>query len=305
MDLWLPGDPQPQRTGFPLRVATYIFNVRNYQGVTGPTNIIFDGAIEDVVDMQGSLLSQTLAAFLNPGNEYVPPGSNIVVAPAFGVNYTPPWVVFNADLDDSGIVAMDVSHHHALAWQLVLGGKSPQWLNDFLNASLEWLVDMLLMVIGITGIPNTILDGILDNAFLAFEIFDNIKLRLALGPYAFPEKFFPTQSTYDIDIVFDAITASWDTRGFPVAQFTFINGEGFTVGVDVWPAAQASLIRRGITYTDYIDDLIVIDDETHRGRVEVVVGDGTRVEAPMAIIQRKLVGLEENINLALLAPPNN
>ncbi|MCV7232757.1 hypothetical protein [Mycobacterium branderi] len=42
-----------------------------------------------------------------------------------------------------------------------------------------------------------------------------------------------------------------------------------------------------------------------RGRIDVQVGDGRREEAPMTIIQRKIVGLEEDAMLALLAPPNS
>ncbi|OIN79771.1 hypothetical protein [Mycobacterium malmoense] len=305
MDLWRPGDPQPEGVAYPLQVPTLLFNLRNYSGVTGPTGTLVDGAIEDLVDFEGSLFGKLLAPFLNPGNEYVPPGSNIEIAPSLGVNYTPPWVVFNADVDDSGIVAMDVAHHHPLAYQIVLGGRSPQWLNDFLNATLEWLVDLLMIVIGVTGIPNSILDGILDNAFLAFQLFELFDLRIQLGPYAFPEKFFPTQSTYDIDALFAAVTAAYDVAGYPSAQVTFTNGQPVTLGRDLFPGAMGSLIRRGTLFSDYLDDITIIDDVNNRGKVTVQIGDGQREAPPMEIFQRKLVGLEEDVNLALLAPPNS
>lgn len=305
MDLWLPGDPQPEGLLFPLQVATLVFNIRDYSGITGPTGTFADGLIKELVDIEGSLLGGVLAPFLNPGNQYVPPGSNITVAPAAGVNFTPPWVIFNADVADSGIVAMDIAHHHALCWQIVMGGRSPQWLNDALNATLEWLVDLLMIVLGVTGIPNSLLDGILDNAILAFELFENFDQRVSLGPYGFPEKFFPTQSTYDIDTMFAAITAMWDVRGYPAAMFTWINGQPYTLGVDLFPGAMASVIRRGVLFTDYLDDITIVDDGvSNRGKVTAVVGDGRREESAMSIVQRKFVGLEEDVNLALLAPPS-
>ncbi|MDY0112713.1 MAG: hypothetical protein RBS21_00375 [Corynebacterium sp.] len=304
MDLWLPGEPQPQGVLWELTTPTLVFNVRNYQGVTGPTGTVVDGAIIDLVDFTGSVLGGVLSPFLNPANEYVPPGSNIEIAPTFGVNFTPPWVVFNADVDDSGLIAVDIAHHAPLAWQIVLGGRSPQWLNDFLNATLEWLVDMLMMVIGITGIPNSILDGILDNAFLAFMLFENFDLRVALGPFGPPEKFFPAQSTYDIDALFSAVSAEWDIRGYPAAQVTFVNGTPFTLGRDLWPAQMASVIRRGVLMSDFLDEITIVDDAEVRGRVTGQVGDGRREEAPMTIFQRKLVEFEEDLNLLMLAPPN-
>lgn len=303
MDLWLPGEPQPVGVLFPLQVATLVLNIRDYQGVTGPTGTAFDGLLETGVNFEGSILGNVLAPFLDPKHQYVPPGSNIIVAPALGVNFVPPWVVFNADLDPSGLISYDFAHHHPLCWQIILGGRSPQWLNDFLNATLEWAVDMLMMTIGITGISNTILDGILDNTFLAFELFELFNTRLALGPYGFPEKFFPTQSTYDIDTLFAAITAAWDVRGWPSCQFAFIDGTTYRLGVDLFPGAMASVIRRGVLYSDYLDKITVIDNRTTR-KVIGQVGDGRREEAPMTIAQRKLVGLEEDINLLMLAPPS-
>ncbi|TDH57555.1 hypothetical protein E2F47_01950 [Mycobacterium eburneum] len=304
MDLWLPGEPQPEGVLFPLTVPTYIFNIKDYQGVTGPSGTVADGAVRDLVSLAGSLLGTTRSSFLNPDNEYVPPGSNIEIAPVLGVNFVPPWVVFNADVKDSGITSLDIAHHAMQAWNLTLGGKSPQWLNDLLNASLEYLVDILMIAIGITGIPNSILDGIVDNAFLAFELFELFDQRVQMGPYGPPEKFFPTQSTYNVDTLFAAMTAAWDVRGYPAAMFSFYNGLPYTIGRDLFPGALASVIRRGTLYTDYADKITVTDNRTTR-KVDVMVGDGRRDEAPMTIFQRKLVGLEEDINLVLLAPPNS
>jgi hypothetical protein len=128
MDLWLPGEPQPEGVLFPLTAPTLLFNLKDYRGVTGPTQTGFDGLIEDVVDFAGSLTGNALQPFLDPQKEYVPPGSNIIVAPVVGVNFRPPWVVFNADLDASGLVSYDFAHHHPLCWNIVLGGRSPQWV---------------------------------------------------------------------------------------------------------------------------------------------------------------------------------
>ena len=219
------------------------------------------------------------------------------------MNFHKPWVVFNADLDASGLIAYDFAHHHPLCWNLVLGGRSPQWLNDFLNATLEWLVDILMMAIGITGISNSILDGILDNTFLAFQVFELFQLRLALGPFGFPEKFFPTQSTYDIDTLFAAMSAAFDVQGWPSCQFSFIDGTTYRIGVDLFPGSMASIIRRGTLYSDYLRKVQIVDNRTTR-KVIGQIGDGRREESPMTIIQRKIVGLEENANLMLLAPPS-
>lgn len=304
MDLWLPGDPQPAGAPYPLQVPTYLFNIKDYQNVTGPTGTIVDGLVRDEVDFAGSMLGGVLAPFLNPGNEYVPPGSNIEIAPTIGVNFTPPWVVLNGDAPDSGLVTLNVSHHAPQAWQLVIGGKSPQWLNDLLNATTEYLIDILMIGIGISGIPNSLLDGVLDNTFLAFQVLELFDQRVKVGPYGPPEKFYPTQATYSIDTLFAEMAAAWDVRGYPVAMFSFYNGMPYTIGRDLFPGAMASVIRRGVLYTDYLDNVTVKRNATTFA-VSGTVGDGRRDEAPSLTIQRKIVGLSENINLMLLAPPSS
>lgn len=304
IDLWLPGDPQPKGVTYPLTVATYVFNVRDYEGVTGPTATSLDGGIEEVVDLADSLLGNVIKPFLNPDNEYVPPGSNIEIAPALGVNYIPPWVEFNADVPDSGIVELDIAHHHPLAYQTILGGRSPQWLNAFFNATSSYLIDILTIAIGVSGIPDDMLDGIIDNAIMAFQVFEWPDTRKAMGPYAFPEKFFPMQSTYDADATFGAINAGWEIKGYPAAKVSWYNGFPYRLGRDIGPGRQASVIRRGIRYTDYLDEITILDNRQSLALVTATIGDGRRDESPATLIQRKIVEAEDNINLLLLAAPS-
>lgn len=306
LDLWLPQDPQPSwtiagiTTEANLKVPSYILNIRDYSGVSGPAGNWTDGLTKDLVTLEGSILGQNV---VGPVQEYVPPGSNIEIAPIYGVNYTPPWVIFNADADQPGLISMNIAQHAPQAYRVTLGGQSPAWLSAALNATMQYAVDMLTIAIGVGGIPGNLLDGILDGTFLAFQLFVNYTAQHQLGPYAPPEKFFPTQSTYDIDMLFSAIDALWAVRGYPAAQFSFINGLPFTVGRDIFPGAQSSVIRRGIVYTDYNDDITVIDSPEAFAKVTVQVGDGKREEAPGLIYLRKFTELEENINLLLLAPP--
>ena len=100
------------------------------------------------------------------------------------------------------------------------------------------------------------------------------------------------------------MSASWDVRGWPSCQFAFIDGTTYRIGIDMFPGAMASVIRRQTLYSDYLDKVTVIDNRTTR-KVIGWVGDGRREESPMTVIQRKIVGAEENINLLLLSPPSN
>jgi hypothetical protein len=306
LDVWLLGDPQPQWTIFgvtstaDLKVASYIFNVKDYSGVSGRAANWSEGLAKELVTLEGSILGEQV---IGPVEAYVPPGSNIVIAPAYGINYTPPFIIFNGDADQSGLITLNVAHHAPQSYRAVLGGQSPAWLSAALNATMEYAVDMLTIAIGVTGIPDDLLNGILDGTFLAFQLFVNYTAKHAMGPYGPPEKFFPTNSTYDIDMLFAAINALWQIKGYPAAQFSFINGLPFAVGRDAFPGAQASVIRRGVLYTDYFDDIVIEDSNEGFAKVTGQVGDGRREEAPGLIWQRRLTEAMEDINLILLAPP--
>ena len=72
--------------------------------------------------------------------------------------------------------------HTPSGWQHIIGGRSPKWLNDFLNATFAWLIDSISIIIGFTGIPSNLLEGFLNNAFLAFQLIQHYGRRNAVPP---------------------------------------------------------------------------------------------------------------------------
>lgn len=301
--LWLPGDPQPPGVGaFPLTVATIVVDVKDRMGVVGPTGTFLDGILRVLVDMQGSLFGQLFAPLLNPGGAVAPLGINI--APAIGVNFVQPWCIFNADDPKSGIKGELVAHH-PMAWRIIAGGRSPKWLNDFFNATISWLLDLVMIFIGVTGIPSDLLSGIFDNAFFAFQLVDLYDRRVELGPFGFPESFTPTEhGTYQLNMVFVIMRAIWDTRGYISGQVTFDQNFPYAVGRDIFPGALASIIRRGQLYTDYIESIKLTDSRDERCKIQVQIGDGKDEDAPAAKLQRRLVSYQEFVNTLMLSIQN-
>lgn len=302
VDLWEPGMPQPdalaEATNL-LRVPTIVVDVKDRMSVTGFSGTFLDGLQRTVTDLAGSAFGEILKPFLNPGNQYAPEGVNI--APLLGLNFVKPWVLFNADVRDSGLKGQ-VSHHHPIAWRIITGGKSPKWMNDLIDATLAWLIDMLMIVIGFTGVPGTILDGAFHDIVLAFMLTDNFDRRVKLGPYGFPEKFFPTGSgSYTLDAFFQQKAAMWDTRGYVSGQVICENCHPYELGRDIFPGALASYIRRGKLFTDFIENAVLIDDRQGRAKLQIQIGDGKSEEAPIVKTQRRIVGLQEGVNILLMA----
>jgi hypothetical protein len=308
MALWLPGDPQPatQSMGVsflpfavPLTNPTILVSCVDRSGVVGPSGTFVDGLLKSAVDLEHSLLGNSLSPFLNPGNEFFPANLGIDIAPAFGINFVPSWVIFNADAPKfSGLLTYKLTGYHPLCHTIIGGGKSPQWLDDLINATLEFLIDAIEITIGFTGIPDSLLNGTFDDIILAFQLQENAERRIQLGPYAFPEYFTKTgSSAYTVDEWFALMQATFDTAGYTCVQLTWENGLPYTVGQDVFLGSLVSFVQGGQLYTDYVYSIKLKDDRKHRAQVEVIVGNGKREVNPILRVVRMITGVEEVVNV--------
>jgi hypothetical protein len=76
--------------------------------------------------------------------------------------------------------------------------------------------------VGFTGIPNDMLSGFLNNAFLAFQLWESFSRRNTVGPYhPGVEVFHATASApYNLETISAFINAFWDSRGWKIDQKT-------------------------------------------------------------------------------------
>lgn len=300
--LWRKGDPQPDPHAN-LKVATYVVTVRDRSGITGPTQTFVDGLLEDVAQLQQGAFGQNLSPFEGAAAQRLA-SEGIYIAPEIGVDFTPPWAMIVMDHPKTPLISAHIYDHHTMAYQLVIGGKSPQWLDDFINETLEWFVDAIQILVGITGIPDTLFDGLFDDTIDAFELVDNADRRGENGPYCYPEQMFPSVSTpYNVLAWLSLIEAGWDTRGWTAAKVSFLNGFPLKVGRDVFRGGlmALALMEDAVVHMDYVENIELIDDRKTRARVEVSVGDGKLGENPMTIFQRKITDAVKSIKVLTLS----
>ncbi len=299
VELWLPGDPQPDSFAN-LHLPTYVVRVTDRSNVVGPTNTILDSVIKQLVNLEESMLGGVLSPLLNPDGLYAPDG--VYIAPGIGVNYVVPWTLL-IDHPRGPLEGYEIVDHHPQGWQIIVGGKSPKWLNDVINATTSWILDCIMIVIGLTGIPSNLFDGLFNDVLLSFQLVENFNRRNDMGPYGRPEKFVSTGAApFNIDALFSFISAMFDSRGYRSAVCQFRNGFPYSVGKDIFPGGMMSIAENGTLYTDYIENIVITDNRKERCKVIVQIGDGKAEEAPIARFQRLITGIQEAVNVLTLAP---
>lgn len=302
VDLWEPGDPQPDQWAR-LDRPTYVVRVRDRSQIVGPTKTVLDSGLRTVVDLTGSIFGDAVAPLIEQANGL----QAAVVAPKLGLNYVEPWVLLEAPDSgcDGSVLTAEIVDHAPEGWRHIIGGKSPAWLNSLINSTLSWFIDSLTIMIGIVGIPSDLLSGFLNDAFYAFQQMDHYPRRNKMGPYhPAVERFHPTQASgYNITATMNFIKALWESRGWTSAQLTFRNGEVLTLGRDVFKSALLSLVYYGRTkmLTDHVE-LIMWRYTADARDVFLQVGDGKAEEPPIAKHARNIAALGAAVNVLTLAP---
>lgn len=307
VNLWLPGDEQPDywtRTYEQMRLTqpTYVVTAKDRSQITGPTGTIIDSAVRQVVDVAGSFFGEILGVIKNaPGRD------GVFISEHLGVNYVPPWAMLIAPEqgEKGNVVTCRLSFHTPKGWQHIIGGRSPKWLNDLLNATFAWIIDSIAILIGFTGIPSNLLQGFLNNTLLAFQLMQNYSRRDEVGPYhpGIEVMHATSSAPYNIETIFAFINAMWDSRGWVSAIVTFRNAEVYTLGKDVFKGGLISVLymNRTRVFTDYVEEVQFKIDAEHRD-ILLQIGDGKAEESPLAKHQRFITGLLESMNVVLMTP---
>ena len=311
--LWLPGMPQPDKWAN-LEYPTYVMVVKDRSQIEGPTKTIIDSALRTIVDAEGSILGKTLDPLLNPSGNYVPDG--LFTAEILGIDFVPPYAVLvTPDLivadgevvrDKSALITYEIVRNTPLGWQHIIGGKSPKWLNDLINAWLSFVIDMAMIVIGFTGVPSNLLDGFLNDAFFAFELIQHYSRRNDVGPFhPAIEVVTPTNSSpYNLEAFFQFTQVLWQSRGYTTAIATCRGQNGpYKLGRDIFPGALMSLVYASRTriFTDYIE-LVSFTSDRRTRELTVQMGDGKAIQHPIANLRNNISELFAAFNTLTLSP---
>lgn len=291
---WLPGDPPPYSDFFgetlgailkPTR-ACIILSFEDKSGVGGPTGTILDGGLSLAAATLDDLITTTIIPLDRDGDGEVDPFFRklLMVAPK------PPPIVFR-DVGYGNVKRKRRVIHKQQATDIIVGGKSPQWVNQAITFAIRYGLAQLEQVInyglgayqqyGTSGLDN-LYQGQLDDVFLAFQRFVNpIRSSLA-GSYAFREHFAQNSGTaYVINAVVglasgDQEMAAYSSMKFDVGDGPYIWGQDYTLG------DRVSAEIRGVTHSEQILSARAEGTRELAGDTQVGFGDDSREENPIA-----------------------
>lgn len=294
---WLPGDPAPYTMFGPLAEllkptrACVILSFENVSGVTGPTGTMLDGALNLFAATLDDLITETFIPLDADHDTETDPFFRklLLVAPK------PPPFVYR-DVGYGNVRKSKRVIHKSQATDIIVGGKSPQWVNQAITFAIRYGISALAQVIqmpdglgatgveapGVEGLDN-LYQGQLDDVFLAFQRFVNPLRSAKAGSYAFREYFKQgSGSAYTLNAIQDLAAGDAEMKAYTSMKFDVGDGQPYVLGEDFWLGDRVSAEIRGVVYTDNIMAIKAEGDRDSAGRPVVSFGDDQREEDPVA-----------------------
>ena len=291
---WLPGDPAPYSHVFgpdlgellkPTR-ACVILSFEDQSGVNGPTGTAIDGLLNLFAATADDIFTETLFAVDGDGDGVTDPFIRKILSVA---PKRPPFVY--RDTGYGGTLSKTLAVHKSKAITIVVGGRSPGWVNQAITYAIRYGISQLAQTITLPGTATQIpgsegLDNLyqeqLSDVFMAFMPFVDPMRSGMVGSYARNEHFEqPGGSAFTMSSVMTARQGWWATRPYSSMRFD-IDDSLYRIGEDIRLGSRVSAERKGVLYTDQIMAIKRSGSRNSSGRPIISFGDDSREEDPVA-----------------------
>ncbi|MBB3040154.1 hypothetical protein [Hoyosella altamirensis] len=293
-DVWLPGDPPVE--GLVLTKPTIVIDIVDKTYAVGPNGNILTGLFRAVTRVLEDGITKVIVPVDMP-TKTGPLAAN------------EPWIVIDEDDEESGVISSTITSHHPLAKYCVIGGRSPAWLNQGINLLIESALSAILSFVGQSGISSTLLNGILDDVFMAWDRYYDANRVRELGPYGFHEHFSAGGSVaLSFSGLMNGRAALRETRGFESYEFEIEDGAPYAAGEDFWlkdpigvkvpgPSPEGGVDQ---IYLQYVELIEFTDSRAGRVVTKVSIGDPHAGEDPVDRAMRKVKQLTSFLNALFL-----
>ena len=289
--LFIPGEhEQPAPEWFTLDRTTIVLDIENKSNVTGPTGTSIDGVLDWFAELAEDGITQILHPILDPDGD-----GNSWIDDLVGIKNEKPIVVWNQD-QYSGIGEAELVVHKPLARDIIVGGKSPGWVNAGIELGIKSLLTYVGIAMAVPGL-DALYQGQLSDVFLAFQRFTDAERTRQGGPYMYQEWVDTSGgSAFTIDALVAGKSAVWDTRGYVSHSVTVEDGKPYIFGgpgrgghFEIGDLVGFEINDK--IYTDYVTAATFRDDRTTRATWTITIGDGSDEEDPTSKSHRKIASL--------------
>lgn len=277
-----------------------ILAVEDKSGVTGPTGTLLDGPINLIASTADDMITETLSSVIdldrdNDGQ------TDPLIRKWFGVAPKPPWVVFK-DGEYSGIVESQRTMHGATAKTIMIGGRSPGWVNQLQTFGIKYALSELSAVIsyglGAYQQPGTpgleeLYQGQLDDALLAWQRFTDPIRAIRMGDFGFLEHFEQGGggTAYTVSGILNLRSGHWKTRAYTSFKTSIRNGVPYLLDTDFTLGDRLGFQMANVIHVDQCTAVRRSYDESTPMTIELSIGDDSEEEDPVAKATRTLAAV--------------
>lgn len=308
-NLWLPGDPQP----WPLAhftKPTYWVDVVDYGIERNFTGTLIDGlikvGIEAFDDAAGFVLYPVV------GKDVLGKDGEGLLKSLLKVEQRGAVPVYRAaDVDGTGVQSHNIVKHKPLASQVVVGGKSPEFVNKAIDLGAEALAAGLMLAISggadtalgvLTGVApgvgaaltpvGQMVGGInLQPAFglaaqamhdklFAYFAWENLPQAVKAGPYRFREVAKLGGTGLGLMLYQDIVNACWSQRAYISHEVEVENGHPYEMWRDIKPGQLVGVDIPGqyrdghqLIHVARLTEASYTYDRTHANSWKLKLGD--------------------------------
>lgn len=268
-------DEQPDPEWMYLDRPTVFITTKDESNVVGATGTALDGISRMFEEFFDDGVTAIRYPDFSAGGDY----EQAYATTPLGNKRFFPWIWYYEG-EYSGLGASDISIHKPLATHVIVGGKSPGWVNASISFAIKNALAWLGLLIGLPGL-DALYMGQLDDVFLAFaEYVDQGRVQRA-GPYAFREHCVTNSAkAFTLDGVMTGRHGLHDTRGYVSHKVTVHDNAPYILGpnADFWVGDQIGFKLGDLIFVDYVTEATYVDDRSTPGRWEITVGDGADEE---------------------------
>uniref|UniRef100_UPI003F4926AA Gp37-like protein n=1 Tax=Nocardia suismassiliense TaxID=2077092 RepID=UPI003F4926AA len=269
---YIPGeDEQPAPDWYHLDAPTVVFELLQKDGVVGATGTLIDGLLGWFEDFANDGTTPVRLPNLNATTEY----EAVYGTPGkFGTVQKLPWVWY-FEGEYSGIGPSEVALHKPLATDIIVGGRSPGWVNAGIEIAIKNLLSWLGLLIGVPGL-DSLYQGQLDDVFLAWMVYRNAERVERAGPFAFREfRVTGSDKAFTLDGVMAGRKGLHDTRAYTSKKVSVdAYGAPYSFGRDYTLGDQIGFQLGEQIFTDFCTEVTFVDNRTTAARLELTIGDG-------------------------------